>query len=81
VVVDSRYTAGIGQILHVFFVVTKLVMVRITAKSVVTLVEDELLRLNVATVYHVAHPVRKEIATALLLTVLLDMDSTVASAI
>jgi hypothetical protein len=56
-------------------------MVGITAESVMTLVEDKLLWFNVATVNHVAHTVRKEVSSTLLLAVFLDMDSTVASAV
>ena len=56
-------------------------MVRITAESVMTLVEDKLLRFNVATVNHVAHTMRKEVTTTLLLAVFLDMDSPVACAV
>ena len=56
-------------------------MVRITAESVMTLMKDKLLRFNVATVNHVAHTVRKEVTTTLLLAVFLDVDSSVACAV
>jgi hypothetical protein len=56
-------------------------MGRVTTKSVVTLMEDKLLRFNVATVNHVAHTVSEEVTTCLLLTVLLNMDSPVASTV
>ena len=45
------------------------------------LVEDKLLWFDVASVNHVAHAVRKEVSTCFLLAVLLDMYSTVASAV
>ena len=56
-------------------------MLRIAAKPVVALMEDEFVRGYVAFVYHVAYSVSEEIPSGLLLTMLLDMESTITGPI
>tara|TARA_Y100000992_G_C20935126_1_gene336313 strand:+ start:42 stop:308 length:267 start_codon:yes stop_codon:yes gene_type:complete len=56
-------------------------MVGINTQSVMALVENKLLRLYVASVNHVTHTMSKEVATCLLLTMLLYMDSAISGTV
>jgi len=62
-------------------VITELVMLWIATQAVVTLMEDILLRLNVASVNHVAYTVSEEVTPCLLFTMLFDVNTTVTCTI